>query len=178
MAVSGAFRRDENFVPITVNGLTACKSITLSASNTTAAVPLFTVTGDVQVLSLYGVVTTALGSNITAAYWRANDQTAQAAISLATGTTLSSFTAGSLLTRRSLVSVALVGTNANAGAVVDPVAATAPGLFMPFAVVQKTGGITTDIEFVYTTTNTPTSGAIEFFIGWVPLSANGVITPK
>lgn len=178
MAVNGAFRRDENFVPITVNGLSTSKSITLSASNTTAAVPIFNVTGDVQVLALYGVVTTALGSNITAAHWRTNDQTAQVAISLATGTTLSSFTAGSLLSRRSLVSVALVGTNANAAAVVDPVAATAPGFFMPFTVVQKTGNVTTDIEFVYTTTNTPTSGAITFYIGWVPLSVDGNVTPK
>lgn len=178
MAEQGAFKRDENFIPITENGLTASKSITLSASNTTAAVPIFNVVGDVQILALYGVVTTALGSNITAAHWRTNDQTAQVAISLATGTTLSSFTAGSLLTRRSLMSVALVGTNANAAAVVDPVGATAPGLFMPFAIVQKTGNVTTDIEFVYTTTNTPTSGAIQFFIGWVPLSANASVTPK
>lgn len=170
MAVSGAYQRDQNFVPITTNGLIVSKAITLSASNTTANVPIFTVTGDVQVLSLYGVVTTALGSNVTAAYWRVNDQTAQTAISLATGTTLSSFTVGSLLTRRSLVSVALVGTNANAAAVVDPVAATAPGYFMPFTIVQKTGNVLTQIEFVYTTTNTPTSGAITFYAGWVPLS--------
>lgn len=177
MAVSGAFQRDENFIPITENGLVVEKSITLSASNTTAAVPLFTLTGDVQVLALYGVVTTALGSNVTAAHWRLNDQTAQPAISLATGTTLSSFTVGSLLTRRSLVSVALVGTNANAGAVVDPVAATAPGFFMPFSIVQKTAGVLTQIEFVYTTTNTPTSGAIKFFAGWVPLSTGASLLP-
>lgn len=176
MTSAAAFSRDANYVPITVNGLPTTKAITLSASNTTAAVPIFTVTGTVQILALYGVVTTALGSNVTAAHWRTNDGTAQVVISASAGTTLSSFTVGSTLLRRSLVSVALVGTNASAAAVVDPVAATAPGMFMPFIVVQKTAGVTTNIEFVYTTTNTPTSGAITFFIGWVPLSEDGNLT--
>jgi hypothetical protein len=175
MSVEGAYQRDENFVPIIENGIIVNKSITLSANNTTAAVPLFTVKGDVEVLALYGVVTTALSSAVTTAYWRLNDGTAQAAISLATGTTLSSFTAGSFLIRRSLVSVALSATNASAGAVVDPVAATAPDIFMPFTVIQKTGNVTTNIEFVYTTTNTPASGAITFYLGWVPLSDGSYI---
>lgn len=170
MSTEGAYNRDENFVPITTNGLMLKKSATINGNNTTVSVPLFKVTGSVQILSLYGVVTTALSSNITAAHWRTNDQTANVAISLATGTTLSSFAAGSLLARRSLVSVALSGSNASAAAVVDPVAATAPGFFMPFIVVQKTGNILTTIDFRYTTTNTPASGAIDFYIGWIPLT--------
>ena len=148
----------------------AFKDQTLSGNNTTVSTPLFRVTGTVQVTQLYAIVTTALGSNITAAYWRINDQTAQIAISLATGTTLSSFTAGSTLTRTSLVSVALKGDNASAAKVIDPVAATAANICMPFQVVQKTAGVQTDIEFTYTTTNTPTSGVIRHFVEWQPLS--------
>lgn len=177
MSAQGAYPRDENFVPITNNGLLEVKEITLSASNTTAAVPLFTVVGSVQVLALYGVVTTALSSNITAAYWRQNDGTAQQAISLATGTTLSSFAVGSTIVRRSLVSVALAGTSTATGTVTDPIAATAPGSFMPFILAQKTGGVTTNVEFVYTTTNTPASGAIKFYIGWVPLTPESSLSP-
>lgn len=175
--VRGAFARDENRVPITQNGLVSSKEITLSASNTTAAVPLFTVVGSVQVLALYGVVTTTLSSNITAAYWRQNDGTAQQAISLAAGTTLSSFAVGSTIVRRSLVSVALAGTSTATGTVTDPVAATAPGSFMPFILAQKTGGVTTNVEFVYTTTNTPATGAITFYLGWVPLTEGSYINP-
>ena len=131
---------------------------------------MFRVTGTVEVTQLYAIVTTALGSNITAAHWRSNDQTATLPISAAAGTTLSSFVAGSKLTRSSLVSVALTGNNASAAKVIDPVAATAPAVHMPFEVVQKTGGVQTDIEFTYTTTNTPTSGVIRHFVEWQPIS--------
>jgi hypothetical protein len=149
------------------------KSITLDANNTTKAHRVFTVTGRVMVEGLYGVVTTALGSAVTAAHWRTNDQTATLPISAVAGTTLSSFTVGSVLTRKSIVSVALSADNASAAKVIDPVAATAPGFFMPFTVVQKTGGVQTDIEFVYTTTNAPTTGAITFYAIFKPLTPDG-----
>lgn len=156
-------------------GAPVTKTQTLSGNNTTVATPLFRVTGSVKVVGIYGVVTTALGSNITAAYLRLNDQTAQVAISLATGVTLSSFAIGSLITRKSIVSVALTGDNASAAKVTDPVAATAPDVLMPFAVTQKTGGVQTDIEFVYTTTNTPTSGVIKWYARWMPLSEGATL---
>lgn len=146
-------------------------TLTLDGNNATKAHRLFTVTGSVRVKALYGVVTTALGSNLTAAYWRSNDQTAILPISAAAGTTLSSLPAGTMLTRHSLVSVALKADSAAGAKVVDPVAATAPAVHMPFEVVQKTGGIQTDIEFVYTTTNTPTSGVIDFYAEFEPLTA-------
>ena len=148
------------------------KSQTLSGNNTTVATPIFRVTGSVKITKLYAVVTTVLGSNVTAAYWRTNDQTAQVAISLATGTTLSSLPAGTMLTRHSLVSVALKADSSAAAKVIDPVAATAPDVHMPFGVVQKTGGIQTDIEFVYTTTNTPTSGVIKHYVEFEPLTTD------
>ena len=156
-------------------GTQATKSHTLVGNNATVAVPLFRVTGSVKVIALYGVVTTALGSAVTAAHWRTNDQTATLPISAAAGTTLSNFVAGSVLTRKSLVSVALTGDNASAAKVIDPVAATAPDIFMPFNVVQKTGAVQTDIEFVYTTTNTPTSGAITFYVMYAPLTATSTL---
>lgn len=150
------------------------KAQTLNGNNTTVATPLFRVTGVVRVIALYSIVTTALGSNQTAAHWRINDQTAQVAISLATGTTISSLVAGSLLVRNSVASVALTADNANAGKVRDPVAATAPDVNMPFEIVQKAGA-NTDIEFVYTTTNTPTSGAVKHYVIFEPLSDDGDI---
>lgn len=149
-------------------------SATLTASATTASNILFRVTGSIEVLRLYGVVTTALGANITAAFWRTNDQTAQVNISLNTGTTLSAFTAGSLINRSSVATVALTGDNASAAKVRDPVAATSPAVCMPFAIVQKTGNVQTDIEFRYTTTDAPTSGVIQFFLEYRPLSADGM----
>lgn len=150
-------------------------SATLIANNTTASNIIFRVTGSVEVLRLYGIVTTVLGSNITAAFWRTNDQTAQLDVTAAAGTTLSSFAVGSLIARNSVAAVALTGDNASAAKVRDPVAATAPAVCMPFAVVQKTAAVQTDIEFRYTTTNTPTSGVIQFFLEYRPMSADGSV---
>lgn len=175
MAIDGLVRRDANGYILGDAGIVLDKLSTLSASNTTASNKLFKVTGSVLVKKLYGVVETVLSSNVTAAHWRTDDQTAQVVISAAAGTTLSSFAVGSMITRKSVVSVALTGDNASAAKVVDPVAATAPDVFMPFEVVQKTGGVQTDIEFRYTTTNTPASGAIRFYIEYVPLTANSRI---
>lgn len=175
LLTGNAFSRDANYVPITYRGFTSSFTQTLSGSNTTVATPLFRVTGHVNVIALYGVVTTALGSNMTAAHWRTNDQTATLPISAAAGTTISSFAAGSLLTRKTVVATALTGDNASAAKVVDPVAATAPDVFMPFVVVQKTGAVQTDIEFVYTTTNTPTSGVIVHYVNWLPLTPDSTL---
>lgn len=169
----GSIPRDANRVPIQYYGCQSTEIQTLSGNNATVSTPLFHITGSVIVHALYGVVTTALGSNVTAAYWRLNDQTAQVNISLNTGTTLSSLAAGSVITRDSIATVALTADNATAGKIRDPVAATATDAFMPFVAVQKTGGIQTDIEFTYSTTNTPTSGVIQHFLNWQPLSVDG-----
>lgn len=175
--ITAGFQHDANHVPITLLGLQSVDSQTLTANATTAAVPIFSVKGDIYVVSLYGVVTTALGANITAAYWRINDGSAQASISLSSGTTLSAATVGSLIVRDSVASVALALKDASAAGVLDPVAATAPSLFMPFALVQKTGNVASNVEFVYTTTDAPTSGAITFYLGWVPLTTGSTVTP-
>lgn len=159
----------------TFPGYTAVESITLTGNNTTVATPIFRVTGQVYVQRLYGIVTTTLGSNQTAAHWRINDQTDQANVSLDTGTTVSSMGVGSLLVRKSVKTVALVVYNSTAAKVVDPVAATATDVFMPFAVVQKVGGVQTDIEWVYTTTQTPTTGAITFYASYIPMTEGSTL---
>lgn len=173
MPLSGAFSRDANYVPITRDGVTVSKDVTFSGSNATVSTPLFTLTGAVVVYQLYGVITTTLGSQHTATHWRLNDQTTQVAISLATGTNQSANPAGSIMVRRNLASGALAPAVATAGAVTDPIAATAPDMLMPFIISQKTGGVLTQVEYVYTTTNTPTTGAATFFARWVPLSVDG-----
>lgn len=172
---TSTFWRDGNRVPITNYGFVTTKSLTTNASNTTVNPPIFTITGSVLVKALYGIVTTTLGTTQTAAYWRLNDQTAQVNISLNTGTTVSSAGVGSFLLRQSVAGVALVLANSTAGRVTDPVAATAPDVFMPFVITQKVGGVTTNIEYVYTTTETPTTGAITFYAYWLPMAADSTL---
>lgn len=146
-------------------------SKTLVGNNATVAVPLFTVTGQIELLALYGVVTTVLGSNVTAAHFRLNDQTAQPVITAASGVTLSSLAAGSSFYKRGLVATALTAID-NAAGRVNESTATNLDNFSPAILTKKLAALT-QVEFVYTTTNTPTSGVIQFFCKWRPLSADG-----
>lgn len=157
--------------------LNSTVSKTLSANNTTASVPLWRVTGIVHVTKLYGVVTTNLGANHTAAYFRLNDQTAQEDITLNTGATLSGFAAGGFLVKDSQAgSDPLTAQSAAAGHVYDATTAGAP-IFAQFT-AQAKAGANTDIEYRYSTTDAPTSGVIQFFIEYYPLSADGALTAQ
>lgn len=175
--ITAAFQHDANHQPITQLGLTTLSTKTLSANNTTASVPIFTLTGQVLVNAIWGVVTTVLGANNTAAYWRLNDQTAQSDITLATGTTLSALPVGSMIVKKGLAAAALAALSASQERVSEPTTLETM-YFSPFAIMQKTGGITTDIEFTYTTTDTPTSGGINFFVAWVPITPGSQLTAK
>lgn len=145
------------------------KSITLDANNTTKAHDVFVITGVVLVKALYGVVTTALGSNVTAAHWRVQDQSATDPITAAAGTTLSAFAAGAFMGKYSGVATALGAINSTAGDVNDQ--NTLPW-FQEFLLTKKDGAAT-EVEFVYTTNNTPTSGVIRFGALWIPISGDG-----
>lgn len=173
--VTSTFWRDGNGVPITTAGLTTINSLTFTGSNATVATSIFRITGTINMLGLYGVVTTALGSNHTAAYWKLYDQTASISITLATGETLSSASVGSVILADVLAATKLTYLSAAAGAMKQPARVTDIA-FSGAIFVQKTGSINTDIQYVYTTTSTPTSGAIQFFIRWLPLSIDGNIT--
>lgn len=174
MALTATFNRDANKVPIVNDGLVSITNASLIVNNTTGSNIIFNLTGSIQVLALYGVVTTVLSSNITAAHYRLNDQTAQPAISLATGTTLSSAAVGSVIMRDRLAATALTFINSSAGRITESSAVNL-GYFSPFILTQKTGAIQTDIEFRYTTTNTPATGVIQFYLKWLPISADAAI---
>lgn len=153
----------------------ACSMKTLSASNATAAVPIFRITGAVKILRLYGVVTTAIGSNHTAGYFRLNDQSAQTDITLQTvGVTLSSFAVGSVIEKTALAATLATVKNAATGLLIEPTVAQGVAN-SEFEVIAKNTA-NTDIEYRYTTTNTPTTGEIQFCCEWMPLSANAAVT--
>lgn len=174
MAYSQSIQRDANFVPVATWGFSTTKSLTLSGNNVAVTAPIFTVTGSVLITQLYGVVTTDLGANHTAAFWRLNDQTAQPAITLATGTALSAVKAGSMIVKKGLAAAALTLIDNAAGRVNEPTTLETD-FYSPFSVVKKTAA-TTQIEYCYTTTDTPTSGVIQFFVSFQPLSADGTLT--
>lgn len=173
-SLAASYFRDANRVPITTDGLVTQFSQTLSGSNTTVTTALFTITGVVEIRGLWGSVTTDLGANNTAAYWRLNDQTNQSDITLSTGTTLSAIKAGSIIVKKGLAAAALTLLNNSQERVSEPTTLETI-YFSPFVVVKKTAALT-QIEFTYTTTDTPTSGVIQHFVRWLPLSADGAVT--
>lgn len=170
---SAAYNRDANNVPITVDGPITSKEITFSGSNATVNVPLFHITGAVEVLRLWGVVTTVIGVNHTAASWRLNDQTAQIYLTAIGGVDISGNAAGSLLVKNGLKAAAAVELTNAAGVVSEPT--TLETLyFSPMVLIKKTAAVT-DIEYHYATTDEPTSGSMIFYVSWLPISEDGAI---
>lgn len=172
--LSASFSRDANRVPITTDGLTVSTSQTLSGSNTTVNTALFTITGTVEIRGIWGVVTTVIGANHTAGLYRLNDQTAQVAIT-ASGATLSGLAAGTTITKKGLAAAALTLLDNAAGRVSEPTTLETT-YFSPFIVMKKTGALT-QIEYGYATTDTPTSGVIQHFLRFLPISADANVTP-
>jgi len=172
-SLTSSFFRDANRVPITTDGIITTDTQTLVGNNTTVNVPIFGITGTIEVRGLWGVVTTVLGANHTAAYWRLNDQTAQVSITLSTGTTLSAIAAGSVIVKKGLAAAALTKLDNVAGAISEPTTLETP-FFSPFVMVKKTAAAT-NIEYTYSTTDAPTTGAIQFFLRWLPISNDAAV---
>ena len=168
-----AFTRDANNVPITTDGLTSKDSQTFSGNNTTVYVPIFSITGTVEIRGLWGVVTTTMGVNHTAAYFRLNDQGAQVAITAASGVTLSGLAVGTTIVKKGVAATAVTLLDNAAGRVSEPTTLETP-FFSPFVVMKKTGAAT-NIEYVYSTTDNPTTGAMTFYVRWLPVSLDGSI---
>lgn len=172
--ITQTFRRDANYVPITTDGITVTDSQVFSGNNTTVATPIFTVTGAIEVRGIWGVVTTVLGANHTASAFRFDDGSAQSNITLNTGTDISAANVGSVIYKKGLAAAAVTLLKSDQGRVSEPT--TLETLYYsPFVLVAK-DGVTTNIEYVYATTDTPTSGAMQFFIRWIPVSADGNVT--
>lgn len=170
--IDASFSRDNNRIPITTDGITVSNTISFSGDDATVATPIFSITGAVEVRALWGVVTTVLGANHTAAHWRLNDQTAtDVVLTAAAGTTLNSASVGAMILKVGLAAAALTYKTADAATLLEPTTLETM-VFSPFVLSQKTGDIQTDIEYVYTTTDDPTSGAIKFNIRWLPLSSD------
>lgn len=172
-SIAASYFRDGNRVPITTDGLVTQVSQTLSGNNTTVNTAIFTITGTVEIRGLWGVVTTVIGANHTAGLYRLNDQTAQVAIT-ASGATLSGLAAGTTIVKKGLAAAALTLLDNAAGRVSEPTTLETT-FFSPFVVTKKTGALT-QIEYSYATTDAPTSGVIQHFVRWLPVSADGAIT--
>ncbi len=172
--ITATFRRDANSVPITTDGLTVTDSQTFSGTGTVVT-PIFTITGTVEVRGIWGVVTTAIGVNHTASAFRLNDAANQSDITLSTGTAISAAPVGSVIYKKGLAAAAITLLSSSQERVSEPT--TLETLYdSPCLLTAKTGTATTQVEYVYATTDNPTTGAMQFFIRWLPVSADGNVT--
>lgn len=121
------------------------------------------------------MVTTVIGANHTAGIYRLNDQTAQVAIT-ASGATLSGLAAGTTILKKGLAAAALTLLDNAAGRVSEPTTLET-FVFSPFVVMKKTAA-NTDIEYGYATTDTPTSGALQHFLVWLPISQDAAVVAQ
>lgn len=164
--------RDGNGIPVYSDSpFKVSKAVTFTTDGTVIK-PLFTLTGSVMLTRIWGVVTTDLGSNHTAASLRLNDQTAQVYLTAVGGTTLSSIKAGSMVVKDKLVAVAVTKIDNVAGAVTETATAGIP-VFSPVVLTKKTAAVT-QIEYRYITNNT-SLGAMTFYASYLPLTADGAL---
>ena len=177
MATEATFRRDANRIPITQNGMWVTKSYTFTSTGT-LVIPIFNVTGTVQVNALYGIVTTVLAGNHRAGAFRINDQTAQVQLTNATGPTMDAAPVGSMIIADVLAATAASFKSSAAGAVLQPATAGINPFSGSIITEKKTAGVgvQTDIEYRFTSSTNPTTGAMMFYCGFIPLSSDGGVT--
>jgi len=175
MSLSAPLWRDSNQAPVQIGGVVSRKVQTLTGNNTTVNTPIFRITGTVEVIKLYAVVTTVIGANHTGGLYRLNDQTAQVAIT-ATGATLSGLAVGTTIAKKGLAAAALTLLDNAAGRVSEPTTLETT-YYSPFVVMNKTAA-NTDIEYQYATTDAPTSGALTHYLVWLPASQNAQVVAQ
>lgn len=151
---------------------------TLTASNTTATLNIFQLTGSVRILQLYGVVTGTIGANHTASAFGLTDGTNQVPIATAAATPLSAAPTDSIV----LVDGIKPGASPDPAVVIVAnlpalgMQASGAPIFQPFEVVQHSG-TATYIGYQFATTDTPTSGQITFFVVYERISGDGALVP-
>lgn len=158
---------------IRTGGRHSSKTITLSASATSASVNVFQLTGTVEVLSLHGEVTVATTlTNCTAAYFDLWDGTVSVPLSKTTGGVLSGCGVGSFFIRDSDSATEISVLNNNQGRVKE--ATTGTRLRSNFLVIQKIS-TNTYIRFNYTTTDAPINAQVLIGITWSDIDSGNLI---
>lgn len=149
------------------------KAATMNVNNGTTSVNLFTVTGSIQVLKLWGVLTTATTlTNCTNLHFDIYDGSAATAITKNTGTTLSGLAVGTTVVKTELSASNLTLMN-NATGVLSEASVT-KGL-AEFFLAKKTG-VTTYVRLTYTSTDTPANAVMTVYAEYRKLSSDGALT--
>ena len=175
--ISATYGRDANRMPIITEGVVSTTTKVFTGSSATVNVPIFGFTGVIQIKGLYGIVTTVLGANHTAASFRINDQTAQIYLTAVGGVDISAYPVGSMIVKVGLAAAAVTAKKADVGFILEPTTLET-NLYSPVVIGDKTILTNNTIEYHYATTDAPTSGAMQFFLLWLPMSSDADVTAK
>jgi hypothetical protein len=134
---------------------------------------IFAITGAVEVVALWAECTEATNATTcTTTYFDLYDSTAAVEITDNGGTDLSAITVGSIISKISIATSALVKMGNAVGFIVDGVAASGT-VFCPFIAVKKSGAATY-IRFCFTG-DADTDIDMTFNVRYVPISTDGSI---
>lgn len=155
-----------------VSGDMVTKVATLNLNNTTGSINLFQITGAVEIIKLFGVLTakTTL-TNCTNAYVDLYDSTTAVNISKATTLTLSGMTVGGIIYKNAVATSVLQLADANVGNIAEGAQALS---FYRFMAVQKSGA-NTYIRFTYSTTDAPSNAQMTFYVEYRPLGTGTLV---
>jgi len=145
----------------------------VAGSSTTESLPIWTITGSIYLHKLVGVVTVAMGTNHTAGHWRLEDGTNTPTVT-SSGSALSNVGVGSICFKRGLSSSVMDVRNSSQCQIRE--AATAGLAAVHSSILVAKNGATTNLVYRYTTTNAPTTGTLQVFMEWEPISSDGAIT--
>lgn len=144
---------------------------TLTANAGDEDLLLFTVTGSVDILAIYGVVTSVLSAGLTGAYFNLWDGAAEVEITDNAGAVISSLPVGSVISKLDIATVVANVIDATNGMILED--ATYKQLRKEFNITAKAGATTT-IRFTYSAAAVA-SGSIQFFIEYIPRSQGAKI---
>jgi hypothetical protein len=146
-------------------------SVTLAGSGGLEALDLFKINGAVKIKKLEGIVKSATTlTNMTDCHFNINDATIDVPITKSTTLTMSTAIVGSVVFLDSEeTDIAGFLSGATAGLL------SSAGYSWNYSieVIQKTG-VETNIQFVYTTTDTPIAATMDFYVEYEPI-ANGYL---
>ncbi len=139
------------------------KTITLSASGTTASENIFQVTGTVEILSIHGGVSDAtVLVNCTAAHLEMYDGSISTDMTRNQGV-LSGVGVGTFIEKNATAASDFAVCDNATGVFTEPTSGNRS--FAPFTITQKVG-VATFIRFTYTTSDTPINAQILWEVRW------------
>lgn len=149
----------------------AFKQQAVSLNNTTGSYSLWTVTGAIFIIALWGEVVTALSADHTSAGFRVVKNAGVTNLTTLAGT-LSAAPVGSVL----MISV----NNGAPGVTIRDQVRIVSGsnsLHQSYLINTITGQTNCTIEYRYTTTDAPSSGTFNFYMYWSPASSGATVVP-